>query len=114
MDGIAFSSSSAYLQKISKPATRLIEVMIFFAFVSALIFVSHGVGEHCSRYEEFGSVLARQGFLVVSHDHGKFFKYLQRMNRPSCLYVPGRGGGKVCFGHLLGMSHWPLRTPTPL
>lgn len=35
----------------------------------ALIFVSHGVGEHCSRYEEFGSVLARLGFLVVSHDH---------------------------------------------
>ena len=73
--------------------------MFFFAFVSALIFVSHGVGEHCSRYEEFGSVLARQGFLVVSHDHGKFFIYLQRMNCPSCLYVPGRGGGKVCFGH---------------
>ena len=77
--------------------------------------MSHGVGEHCSRYEEFGSVLARQGFLVVSHDHGKFFIYLQRMNCPSCLYVPGRGGGKVCFGHfLLGMSHWLLRTPTPL
>ena len=78
--------------------------------------MSHGVGEHCSRYEEFGSVLARQGFLVVSHDHGKFFKYLQRMNCPSCLYVLGRGGeGKVCFGHfLLGMSHWPLRTPTLL
>ena len=79
--------------------------------------MSHGVGEHCSRYEEFGSVLARLGFLVVSHDHGKFFIYLQRMNCPSCLYVLGRGGGegKVCFGHfLLGMSHWPLRTPTPL
>ena len=54
--------------------------------------MSHGVGEHCSRYEEFGSVLARQGFLVVSHDHGKFFIYLQRMNCPSFLYVPGRGG----------------------
>lgn len=35
----------------------------------ALIFLSHGVGEHCSRYEEFGNVLARQSFLVVSHDH---------------------------------------------
>ncbi|XP_078342764.1 monoglyceride lipase-like isoform X1 [Oculina patagonica] len=35
----------------------------------ALIFVSHGVGEHCSRYEEFGHQLAKQGFLVVSHDH---------------------------------------------
>ena len=39
---------------------------------SALIFVNHGVGEHCSRYEEFAQVLAKQGFLVVSHDHGKF------------------------------------------
>lgn len=35
----------------------------------ALIFVSHGVGEHCSRYEEFAHVLAKQGFLVISHDH---------------------------------------------
>lgn len=35
----------------------------------ALIFVNHGVGEHCSRYEEFAQVLAKQGFLVVSHDH---------------------------------------------
>ena len=49
--------------------------LIFYSFNSALIFVSHGVGEHCSRYEEFGHLLARQGFLVVSHDHGKCFKY---------------------------------------
>ena len=47
------------------------------SFVSrALIFVSHGVGEHCSRYEEFAHVLAKQGFLVVSHDHGKFVPIL--------------------------------------
>ena len=85
--------------------------MIFFAFVSALIFVSHGVGEHCSRYEEFGSVLARQGFLVVSHDHGKFFIYI------ALLVYMFLGGGKGRFAlviFLLGMSHWPLRTPTPL
>lgn len=37
---------------------------------SALIFVSHGVGEHCSRYEDFAQILAKQGFFVVSHDHG--------------------------------------------
>lgn len=35
----------------------------------ALIFVSHGVGEHCSRYEDFAQILAKQGFFVVSHDH---------------------------------------------
>lgn len=35
----------------------------------ALIFVSHGVGEHCSKYEEFAHVLAKQGLLVISHDH---------------------------------------------
>lgn len=34
-----------------------------------LVFLSHGVGEHCSRYEEFAHVLVNQGFLVVSHDH---------------------------------------------
>ena len=79
--------------------------------------MSHGVGEHCSRYEEFGSVLARQGFLVVSHDHGKFFKYLQRMNCPLLFICSWEGGGKGRFAlviFLLGMSHWPLRTPTPL
>ena len=112
MDGIAFSSSLALLQIISKPATRLIVAMIFFAFVSALIFVSHGVGEHCSRYEEFGSVLAKQGFLVVSHDHGKFFICLKRMNCPSCLYVPGRGEGKVCFGHFFA-GYVPLASQNP-
>jgi len=31
--------------------------------------VSHGVGEHCSKYEEFAHILAKQGLLVISHDH---------------------------------------------
>lgn len=42
---------------------------LFCLSCSALIFLSHGVGEHCSRYEEFAQVLAKQGFLVVAHDH---------------------------------------------
>ena len=75
--------------------------------------MSHGVGEHCSRYEEFGSVLARQGFLVVSHDHGKFFKYLQRMNRPSCLYVPGRGGGEGLLWSFAGYVPLASQNPYP-
>ena len=76
--------------------------------------MSHGVGEHCSRYEEFGSVLARQGFLVVSHDHGKFFKYLQRMNCPLLFICSWEGGGegKVCFGHFFA-GYVPLASQNP-
>ena len=76
--------------------------------------MSHGVGEHCSRYEEFGSVLARLGFLVVSHDHGKFFIYLQRMNCPSCLYVLGRGGGKGRFALVIFCWVCPTGLSEPL
>ena len=75
--------------------------------------MSHGVGEHCSRYEEFGNVLARQGFLVVSHDHGKFFIYLQRMNCPSCLYVLGRGGGKEGLLWSFFAGYVPLASQNP-
>ncbi|KAL9959395.1 hypothetical protein ACROYT_G032717 [Oculina patagonica] len=36
---------------------------------SALVFICHGFGEHCSRYERLGSALADQGYLAFSHDH---------------------------------------------
>lgn len=36
----------------------------------ALVFICHGFGEHCSRYERLGSALADQGYLAFSHDHG--------------------------------------------
>ncbi|XP_062574319.1 monoglyceride lipase-like [Saccostrea cucullata] len=35
----------------------------------ALIFVSHGLGEHSGWYDELGCSLAEIGFLVFSHDH---------------------------------------------
>ncbi|XP_048743380.1 monoglyceride lipase-like [Ostrea edulis] len=35
----------------------------------ALIFVSHGLGEHGGWYDELGQELAKIGFLVFSHDH---------------------------------------------
>ncbi|XP_015771963.1 PREDICTED: monoglyceride lipase-like [Acropora digitifera] len=35
----------------------------------ALIFIAHGFGEHCSRYETLGTALAEEGFLAFSHDH---------------------------------------------
>ena len=37
----------------------------------ALVFISHGVGEHMGRYEELGTFLAHNGILVFGHDHGK-------------------------------------------
>lgn len=38
----------------------------------ALIFIAHGFGEHCSRYETLGNALAEEGFLAFSHDHSKY------------------------------------------
>ncbi|KAK2571458.1 Monoglyceride lipase [Acropora cervicornis] len=38
----------------------------------ALIFIAHGFGEHCSRYETLGTALAEEGFLAFSHDHSKY------------------------------------------
>ncbi|KAI4532590.1 hypothetical protein MG293_017855 [Ovis ammon polii] len=41
------------------------------AFLSgALVFVSHGAGEHCGRYEELAQMLVGLGLLVFAHDHG--------------------------------------------
>jgi len=34
-----------------------------------LVFVCHGYGEHTEWYEEFGEMLASQGFLAFGHDH---------------------------------------------
>ena len=36
----------------------------------ALVFICHGYGEHCSRYERLGNALAEQGYLAFSQDHG--------------------------------------------
>ncbi|XP_013837467.1 monoglyceride lipase isoform X1 [Sus scrofa] len=35
----------------------------------ALVFVSHGAGEHCGRYEELARMLVGLGLLVFAHDH---------------------------------------------
>ncbi|KAM6214518.1 monoglyceride lipase isoform 2-T2 [Rhynchocyon petersi] len=35
----------------------------------ALVFVSHGAGEHCGRYEELAQMLMGLGLLVFAHDH---------------------------------------------
>ncbi|XP_073229702.1 monoglyceride lipase-like [Porites lutea] len=35
----------------------------------ALVFICHGYGEHCSRYERLGNALAEQGYLAFSQDH---------------------------------------------
>ncbi|NP_001397466.1 monoglyceride lipase isoform i [Mus musculus] len=35
----------------------------------ALIFVSHGAGEHCGRYDELAHMLKGLDMLVFAHDH---------------------------------------------
>lgn len=37
----------------------------------AMLYVSHGVGEHMERYDELGTYLAENGVLVFGHDHGE-------------------------------------------
>lgn len=37
----------------------------------AMLYVSHGVGEHMDRYDELGTNLAENGVLVFGHDHGE-------------------------------------------
>lgn len=38
----------------------------------ALIFVSHGAGEHCGRYDELAQMLVGLELLVFAHDHGEY------------------------------------------
>ena len=45
--------------------------MIYFVFCRALVCISHGFGEHMSRYDNLGSHLAANGVLVFGHDHGE-------------------------------------------
>ncbi|XP_075039731.1 monoglyceride lipase [Mixophyes fleayi] len=35
----------------------------------ALVFVVHGAGEHCNRYDDMAQILTGLNFLVFSHDH---------------------------------------------
>nr|XP_023699010.1 monoglyceride lipase-like [Paramormyrops kingsleyae] len=35
-----------------------------------LLFVAHGVGEHCGRYSSLAQSLSRRGLMVFAHDHG--------------------------------------------
>lgn len=37
----------------------------------ALVFVSHGAGEHCGRYDELAQMLVGLELLVFAHDHGE-------------------------------------------
>lgn len=37
--------------------------------IRSFIFICHGFGEHCSRYQWLAETLTEQGFLVFAHDH---------------------------------------------
>lgn len=77
----------------------------------ALIFVSHGAGEHCGRYDELAQMLKRLDMLVFAHDHGE---YLQLATEPggkapvssvlfpwsSCLILSS--GLKSMCGYIIG------------
>ena len=51
---------------------HVVLVVIHVLFASrALVFICHGVGEHCQRYDLVADPLTNKGFLVFSHDHGE-------------------------------------------
>ncbi len=37
----------------------------------AILYLSHGAGEHMGRYEKLKDVLVESGILVYGHDHGE-------------------------------------------
>lgn len=43
-----------------------------FVCVSALVFVAHGAGEHCSLYADVAHKLTQHSLLVFTHDHGEW------------------------------------------
>ncbi|ELK30590.1 Monoglyceride lipase [Myotis davidii] len=47
-----------------------------------LVFVSHGAGEHCGRYDELAQMLVGLQLLVFAHDHEEEFL-------SECLWVAG-------------------------
>ncbi|AST09429.1 putative monoglyceride lipase [NY_014 poxvirus] len=38
-------------------------------YPKALVFISHGAGEHCGRYDELAESISTMGIMVFSHDH---------------------------------------------
>ena len=45
----------------------------------ALIFVSHGAGEQCGRYDELAHMLKGLDMLVFAHDHGEYLQLPPRL-----------------------------------
>ena len=45
--------------------------MLYICLFRAIVYVSHGFGEHMGRYEELGQHLATRGILMFGHDHGQ-------------------------------------------
>ena len=42
----------------------------------AVLFISHGVTEHCGRFHKLATILQENDYAVYGHDHGMLFKYV--------------------------------------
>ncbi|XP_025032026.1 monoglyceride lipase-like isoform X2 [Python bivittatus] len=42
-----------------------------YLFCRGLVFVVHGAGEHCCRYDDLAKMLTGIDFFVFAHDHGE-------------------------------------------
>ena len=54
-------------------------MMLYICLFRAIVYVSHGFGEHMGRYEELGQHLATSGILMFGHDHGQLNNVLTRI-----------------------------------
>lgn len=75
----------------SSTAPAVLSVTLAFltaSFLSsrALIFVSHGAGEHCGRYDELAHMLKGLDMLVFAHDHGEYLQLPPRLAERPVLF----------------------------
>lgn len=59
-----------YLAAASRPTAFLTQLPSLPC--RGLVFVSHGAGEHCGRYDELAQMLVGLQLLVFAHDHGEY------------------------------------------
>lgn len=59
------------------------------------MFVVHGAGEHCNRYDDLARLLTGLDFLVFANDHGEYPEHAvidltgsQVVNLPKCSDLP--------------------------
>lgn len=67
--GAAFASTTCLFESFLSSNTTSILITPF----RALVFVAHGAGEHCGRYDDLAQMLTGINLFVFAHDHGECY-----------------------------------------